>query len=127
MSLALLVYGIAVMSNVIGLLIAIQVLSVIVIFASFVSYDVGNSGRPLPDRDKRWADLKKQVTRWITVIISCACVIAVIPSEKTAYIMVAAYATQQIAESPATAEISGKVITIINQQLDSYITQGVKK
>jgi ABC-type uncharacterized transport system YnjBCD permease subunit len=50
-----------------------------------------------------------------------------IPSEKTAYTMVGAYAAQQIATDQRTAEISGKVLTLINQQLDSYIEEGIKK
>lgn len=40
------------------------------------------------------------------------------PSTKTAYMMVGAYATQKMVEAPETKQITGKIITIINDKLD---------
>lgn len=49
-----------------------------------------------------------------------------IPSEKTAYIMVGAYAAQKIATDPKVQQMSSKVLTIIEQKLDSYIVEADK-
>jgi hypothetical protein len=50
-----------------------------------------------------------------------------LPSEKTAYMMVGAYATQKVAENQSVQETGKKVLTIIEQKLDSYIDEGVKE
>lgn len=63
----------------------------------------------------------------LIVFVLSAIINILIPSEKTAYTMVGAYATQKIAEDSRTQEIGGKVLTIINQKLDSYVEEGIKK
>jgi hypothetical protein len=50
-----------------------------------------------------------------------------LPSEKTAYTMVAAYAAQKVAENDKVQQMSGKVLTIIEQKLDGYIEDGIKE
>ena len=50
-----------------------------------------------------------------------------VPTQKTAWMMVGAYAAQKVVESPAMQETSGKVITIINQKLDSFIEETKKE
>lgn len=60
------------------------------------------------------------------VLIPCVIILTLLPTEKTAYIMVGAYATQKVAESGVVQETGGKVLTIINQKLDSYIEDGIK-
>jgi hypothetical protein len=64
-------------------------------------------------------------TFFITGIIS-AWVVILIPTEKTAYTMVGAYAAQKVAENDKVQAMSGKVLTIIEQKLDSYIEDGIK-
>lgn len=59
------------------------------------------------------------------VLIPCAVILTFLPTERTAYIMVGAYATQKVAESGVVQETGGKVLTIINQKLDSYIEDGI--
>lgn len=46
-----------------------------------------------------------------------------IPTERTAYIMVAAYATQKVAESPEVRDTGDKVLTLINGKLDQLILE----
>ena len=46
-----------------------------------------------------------------------------IPTERTAYIMVAAYATQKVAESPEVRDTGDKVLTLINSKLDQLILE----
>lgn len=50
-----------------------------------------------------------------------------VPTQKTAWMMVGAYTAQKVVESPAMQETSGKVITIINQKLDSFIEETKKE
>ena len=41
--------------------------------------------------------------------------------------MVGAYAAQKVAENDKVQQMSGKVLTIIEQKLDSYIEDGIKE
>ena len=49
-----------------------------------------------------------------------------LPSERTAYMMVGAYATQKVAENEKVQETGKKVLTLIEQKLDSYIESSIK-
>jgi hypothetical protein len=40
--------------------------------------------------------------------------------------MVGAYAAQRLAQNSEVQELSGKVLTIIEQQMDKYIAEGTK-
>ena len=62
---------------------------------------------------------------WVAVI--CFWVLIFIPSEKTAYTMVGAYAAQKVAENEKVQQLSGKVLTIIEQRLDGYIQEGLDR
>ena len=41
--------------------------------------------------------------------------------------MVAAYAAQKVSENDKVQQMSGKVLTIIEQKLDGYIAEGIKE
>ncbi len=69
--------------------------------------------------------IKWMKTFCITGLIS-AWLLILIPTEKTAYTMVGAYAAQRVAENDKVQAMSGKVLTIIEQKLDGYIEDGVK-
>lgn len=67
-----------------------------------------------------------KLNNWLIGGLTTVCIISaflnvLLPTEKTAYTMVAAYATQKVYESPETAKIQAKVLTIINQKLDTFI------
>lgn len=47
-----------------------------------------------------------------------------LPSERTAYMMVGAYATQKVSENEKVQQTGKKVLTLIEQKLDSYIDEG---
>ncbi len=53
--------------------------------------------------------------------------ITIIPSERTAWMMVGAYTGQKIAENEKVQQLSGKVVTIIENKLDDYINEQVEK
>lgn len=63
---------------------------------------------------------------WLIVTVSLTFVLTILPSEKTAYTMVAAYAAQRLAQNSEVQKLSGKVLTIIEHQMDKYIAEGTK-
>ena len=71
------------------------------------------------------------IKKVFTISLSVACVAAflniILPNEKTAYVMLGAYATQKAAEDPRTQEIGNKVLKIVNSKMDSYIEELVDK
>ena len=71
----------------------------------------------------------KHVIRWLVIVII---LIIVIPSEKTSYMMVAAYAAQTLSQRDGmdkvlteSSKISNKVLTIINNKLDTYVNESI--
>jgi len=63
----------------------------------------------------------------LIVMICSSTVLTFLPSEKTAYMMVGAYAAQKVAENEKVQETGGKVMNLINQKLDEYIDEGIEK
>ena len=139
MDLALLVYGIDLISSIKAFLIACTVLIGAIMIGSGVytscwyfegteySWDLKQDGTVkdniLNARNKVLLIFKKTIL-WFFVFSFLS---ILIPSDKTAYTMVGAYAAQKIATDERTADVSGKVLTIINQKLDSYVEEGIKK
>jgi hypothetical protein len=74
-------------------------------------------------KDAVWA--MGHVKTSLKVFLVCVFISGILPSEKTAYVMVGAYATQKVAESGAVQETGSKVLTIINQKLDQYVQEGI--
>jgi hypothetical protein len=116
MDLALLVYGVSLLEKVQGFLVFLAVAFGVLTFFFFL-FNVVDGKSPF-------------VLRTISNAVACgvlAFLAILIPSEKTAYTMVGAYAAQKIATDPRTQEVGGKVLTIINQKLDSYVDAGIKE
>lgn len=155
MKLMFLTYLIELLCPLNGSLVLIFVLSAIAsIFYLFWEFAIrGNYYSSDMDRD---GNLKpsivakeKKKERWgknsIIVTIVSLVFVTFLPTEKTAYMMIGAYAAEEIVNSDVTAkivgktvdkvgkiadntdEVSGKVLTIINQKLDKYIEEGSKK
>lgn len=57
--------------------------------------------------------------------VTASVLVALIPSEKTAWLMVGAYAGQKVAENENVQRLSGKVLVVIEQKIDSYIKNTV--
>ena len=65
---------------------------------------------------------------FITILpVFSAISMVLLPSEKTAYTMVAAYATQKVVERPETQEAVKDVLTIINSKVKQYALESVKE
>jgi len=133
MELALLVYCISVLSSTKAVLsLIILMLAVFISIRSIhtsIEHDHSKFDS-LPERETKTSARKAAVGNiklgaW--AIIGIAILMSLIPSEKTAYVMVAAYATQKVAQDPRTEVISGKVLKVIEQKLDSYIEDNGSK
>ena len=91
------------------------------------SWDLKRDGT-LKDQIQKSRDSFKNIfTKSIPWLALSVFVGFIIPSEKTAYTMVGAYAAQKIAQDDRTVEVSGKVLTIINQKLDSFVEAGIEE
>jgi hypothetical protein len=132
MELALLVYAISLLSG-IGTFFGITIIALIGVSIGIGIY-VADS-----DEKSYYTDTKNvkraanaiYATKWLwrnlCIGIAAAWVIILLPSEKTAYTMVGAYAAQKIAQDPKVEQMGSKVLVIINQKLDGYITEGLDK
>ena len=120
MDLALLVYGISVFNSLGTTLAVIAFLTVIVLVISSIGYFT--SYYP--------SEVITAVKFWKYSAISLAIVLPfliVIPSEKTMYTMVGAYAAQKVAEDPKVQQLSAKVLKVVEDKLDSYIEETTTK
>lgn len=133
MDLALLVYAISLLPK-IG---SFMVISIIVcagatgfFFIWYLSETDRKSYYSATENDQREAN-GVMCIKWIKRVIVTGFLLSFflifIPSEKTAYTMVGAYAAQKVAENDKVQAMSGKVLTIIEQKLDSYIDDGLKE
>lgn len=131
MDLAILVYAISLLPK-IG---SFMVLSIIIcagaagfFFIWYVSETDRKSYYSEKENDQRQAN-GVMCIKWIKRVIVTGFIVSFllifIPSEKTAYTMVGAYAAQKVAENDKVQAMSGKVMTIIEQKLDSYIEAGI--
>lgn len=132
MDLALLVYGINVLGKlgvVLGLAtgfgIIVFVISTLVrVFHTKETWDSKQDDEIKQGR----RDASVTVMKYAGSIVVVSILLNVIlPNEKTAYTMVAAYAAQKVSENDKVQQMSGKVLTIIEQKLDGYIAEGIKE
>jgi uncharacterized membrane protein YeiB len=121
MDLALLVYAISTLENFKLFLGLIMVLCGILAFV----YALCTSDGWKPK--EKLANYWKMAKRYALVFVCLGFVQVVLPSQKTAYTMVGAYAAQRVSENEKVQQMSGKVLTIIEQKLDSYIDESVEK
>lgn len=93
---------------------------IILIIAGYVALRIAAS--PVDDDDEvfmRYVASTKGVVAWLATIAIITGVF--IPSSKTMYTMVGAYAGQQVATSESTSEIMSKTLKIINKKLDEEL------
>lgn len=131
MDLVWLVYGISLLSGFQGMMVFTIIVSVISL-AFLLMYravecsqddfysEITKSKRA---EKGKWA-MNHAKTAFIVLMVTST-LLTFLPSEKTAYLMVGAYATQKIAENEKVQETGSKVLTIINQKLDSYVDEGI--
>lgn len=123
MDLALLVYAISLLGPVDGALTfvnaVILTLVAIGLFAALINA-VDYTG-------EFWRWFKSKLIWMVAIFCFIGAIKTLIPSEKTAYMMVGAYTAQKIAQNPKVEQVGAKVLTIINQKLDQYVDEGVEE
>lgn len=130
MDLALLVYGINVLGKLgvaLGILtfFSLAILAISTIVRLFHSKETWDSQRDDEIKGGR-RNASVTVMKYAASVLGISLLLNVfLPSEKTAYTMVAAYAAQKVSENDKVQQMSGKVLTIIEQKLDGYIEEGV--
>lgn len=130
MDLALLVYGISLLQgigNFFGFTIVALVITSFGILL-YISDLTPKSYRSKEQNEQNALDVKyykKWIWRNLWIGIFSAWILIFLPTEKTAYTMVGAYAAQQVAENQKVQQMSGKVLQIIEQRLDGYIQEGI--
>jgi arginine exporter protein ArgO len=132
MDLALLVYGISVLSALIPTFGAILIIGGIILLVTVITRMIDLTPNDWDSERTKFNKSEKRTLydKFIKRLGILLCIVAFlnlfIPSERTAYMMVGAYATQKIAENDKVQETGQKVLTIINQKLDSYVEEGLK-
>ena len=133
MDLALLVYGISLLHGIGSFFVATIIIcgATTFILSMYRATECDRkSYYSTEENDARVAGGKnavKWIKRLIVTGIISAWILILIPSEKTAYTMVGAYAAQKVVENDKVQAMSGKVLTIIEQKLDGYIEDGIKE
>ena len=122
MDLALLVYGISLLHGIGAFFTCMIMLCAAVGIGNFIYWIDSYS----PSEEKV-AGIRKRLWKAFWVAIVSAWFLILLPTEKTAYTMVGAYAAQKVAENDKVQQMSGKVLTIIEQKLDAYIDDGIKE
>lgn len=139
MELALLVYGISVIGSIvpvvgtlIGISLTVSIFCAIAIITwmtdgSEYSWNLNSDGS-LKEKVAKMRNTTKSILKWATAItVVSTLIMIIVPSQKTAWTMVGAYAAQRVSEDPRAAEVGGKVLSVINQQLDRLIEEGAAK
>lgn len=114
MELALLVYGVSLLNGLLGFLLALAIVTAmgVIISGGLCLESYGDT-----------AAAKLWLRRWLIALAVIGFTSVIIPNERTAYMMVAAYATQKIAETPEAKVTGDKVLTLINSKLDQLILE----
>lgn len=120
MDLALLVYAISTLEGVKAILGGLVALSIVICVALFIYM-----GDQYGDDNKNKAWAWKRIKMWFATGLASLFFFALLPTQKTAYTMVGAYAAQKVAENERVQQLSGKVLKIIEQKLDDYIDEGI--
>jgi hypothetical protein len=133
MDLALLVYGISLLHGIGTFVVMCMLASGALAFVFFlwrVSECEERSYYSDAENKKRVENgmmCEKWIKRGLVSLFLFGLFLVFIPTEKTAYTMVGAYAAQKVAENDKVQKMSGKVLTIIEQKLDGYIDEGIKE
>jgi len=120
MDLALLVYCISLLHGIGTFFVGMIIVCAATAAGNFIYWVDSHS-------DTATEGVRKRLWKAFWVAVVSAWVLILLPSEKTAYTMVGAYAAQKVAENDKVQQMSGKVLTIIEQKLDAYIDEGMKE
>lgn len=132
MDLTLLVYGISILGKIEPALIAIICIISTVLVGCLAYRFVGlgieswDTAIIIKQKMEKRPPIEKWIKRFFIILGVTSLFAIVIPSEKTAYMMVGAYTTQKFTENEKVQETGKKVLKLIEQKLDTYIDEGIK-
>ena len=132
MDLVWLVYLISLLDNIVPVAAALLSIAGTILIITLIYLSEQMPSRHDNTAEREWkaikyAGAKKLVKKlWIAVTITCV-LLVVVPSKKTAYVMVGAYAAQQLAQNDDVKTIGGKVYSIITNELDFYLEKSLPK
>ena len=106
------IYGIDVLSNLSLLAFVIFLVSAIVLFIMLMICG---------DNNWRYDEQNKLFKKAFITILSVALLLVFIPDKKTMYLMVGAYATEKIVETPEAKEFGSKLLNVVNHKLDKML------
>lgn len=139
MSLALLVYAIYTLSSIKTFLVITSVVSTLLLIACGIAkasredypwyFDTNAQGKKvLKDDIVRFRKLVDGTLKYAFItLITTSSLQVIIPSEKTAWLMVGAYAGQKVAENEKVQHLSGKVLLVIENKIDDYLNESTNK
>ena len=133
MDLALLVYGISLLAKLSAFFVGTLTIAcgLFVVFGAWYLTETDRKSYYSDQmNDKREANgvmCVRRMKQCIAYGVFACLMLVAIPSEKTAFTMVGAYAAQKVAENDKVQAMSGKVLTIIEQKLDHYIDEGIQE
>jgi hypothetical protein len=114
MELALIMYLVGLLDSVTAVaFIAAIVLPFGLLFA-YMAADLNNN-------TERFIALLIRQKKWFVCLLVFWGIAIIAPSEKTAHLMFAAYAGQEIAQMEETKEVGGKAYAALNKVLDDYL------
>lgn len=114
MELALLVYAISLLEGLRTFLVVAAIAAGMVVIGS---------GIATLESYNDTAAAKRWFKRSVITLAVLGFLSTLIPTERTAYIMIAAYATQKVAENPEVRDTGDKVLTLINSKLNQLILE----
>lgn len=138
MDLALLVYGISLLNGIgvfFGILMFALAIATVISFIQFCSWKFSSSeyswdlksDGTLKDKVAAAREFGVKVLKYCSVAtVIFGAVTIFIPSERTAYMMLGAYAAQKVSQDPHAQEVGEKIMKIANAKLDQYVEEAMQ-
>lgn len=132
MDLALLVYFISLLDSVGKLLIFVVVACIVLLIflGLFILIECKQESWNGDRENAKREALGKKAMVWTkcTFVVFCLALFfgTVLPDQRTAYMMVAAWSAQKVAENPKTQEVGQKIMKIVDTKLDQYVEEALQ-
>jgi hypothetical protein len=118
MELALIIYLVSLVDSVNNLAVAFVILFFVAVSVSPFAWMVFDTNG---DADKFWPMSKRCFLAVRAYLIAAILILVFLPSEKTAYTMLAAYGVQHVAENPQVQELAGDSLKVLNKAMKEYL------
>ena len=139
MDLALLVYAISLLNGIgvfFGILMFALAIAMVASFIQFCSWKFSNSEyswdlRPdgtLKPKVVASRELGVKILKYSSISVVVFGLFTIfIPTDRTAYMMLGAYAAQKVSQDPKAQEVGEKIMKIANAKLDKYVEEAMQE